>query len=161
MDNNIIYIIGGIAWVAYSLYSARQKAIKKQQNTGLPAGGPSHSSPLPIPGSQQEQKSMFEDIFRELLGDQQSNTLPRQQQDSIPEKPNQSLGIPSVKQFNYESSKMAPTSNDSTYFSGLDIENEYNQSQIHTGTNKKEKLRKNFNLRNAIIYSALLEKKYF
>ncbi|MFA5970808.1 MAG: hypothetical protein WC780_00555 [Lentimicrobiaceae bacterium] len=39
--DNVIYILIGIAWIAYSLYSARQKAIQKQQSQGMPhwAGG--------------------------------------------------------------------------------------------------------------------------
>jgi len=46
---NLIYILIGIAWVAYALYSARQKAIKKQ-SAGMPPRGPSQSSPLSISG---------------------------------------------------------------------------------------------------------------
>ena len=64
---NLIYILIGIAWVAYSLYSARQKAIQKQ--AGMPPRGPSQSSPLPIPGNQGEGKSLFDDILRELTGE--------------------------------------------------------------------------------------------
>ena len=81
---NLIYIIIGIAWVAYSLYSARQKAIQKQQSAGLPPQGPSQSSPLPIPGNQGGGKTLLEDIFRELTGE--PKPIPQVIKQDVPDK---------------------------------------------------------------------------
>jgi len=59
----------GIAWVAYSLYSARQKTIQKQQSSGLLPVGLSQPSPLPVPGNQVGGRSLLDEILREITGE--------------------------------------------------------------------------------------------
>ncbi len=152
-----IYILIGIAWVAYSLYSARQKAIKKQQSAGLPQGRPSQSSPLPIPGS--EGKSLLEDIFREITG--ASAPVPQPVQ-SV----NRDYQIPESKNTEsneaYKISKFSPvTSFPSANFISNEPENVRKVHPVIKQLTKNERIAKNFNLREAVIFSELLNRKYF
>ena len=152
-----IYILIGIAWVAYSLYSARQKALKKQQSAGFPQGRPSQSSPLPIPRS--EGKSLLEDIFREFTGVPAPVSQPSQPA-------NQDYQIPESKSNEsdeaFKISKLSPI----TSFSPANSINSepINVRKVHPvykQLTKNEHIAKNFNLREAVIFSELLNRKYF
>jgi len=154
---NYIYILIGIVWVAYSLYSARQKALKKQQSAGLPQGRPSQSSPLPIPGS--ERKSLLEDIFREFAGVPAPVPQPSQPANhdyQIPEsKSNESNEA-------FKISKLSPvTSFSPTNFINNEPENARKVHPVYRQLTKNDHIAKNFNLREAVIFSELLNRKYF
>ncbi|MEI8048001.1 MAG: hypothetical protein WCI92_11525 [Bacteroidota bacterium] len=156
---NFIYILVGIVWVAYSLYSARQKAMQKQQSSDLPPSGPSSSSPLPIPGNQRGGKSMFDDLLRELSG----APAPVQQ---IDQPVKSTVAIPSAQ----EQATTFPGRGSSVYTNIASVPDifAWNESIVNR-TNpenselpvKKGNIEKKFNLREAIIFSELLNRKYF
>jgi hypothetical protein len=158
---NLIYILIGIAWVAYSLYSARQKAIQKQQSSGLPPQGPSQSSPLPIPGNQGGGKNLLDDILRELTGE----TRPVPQVVENPVKPSvtpkhqKNVSELNQKYEGYSGYKFIQSVNNDFPLnnSGHDWEKQDQPSQ----TIRNERVSKGFDLREAVIYSELLNRKYF
>ncbi len=156
---NLIYILIGIAWVGYSLYSARQKAIQKQQSAGLPQGGPSQSSPLPIPGNQGGGKSLFDDILRELSGE--TRPVPQVQKPVMPTNPVIPKTVSEMQQ-SYESrigSKFISTvPDDSSQNASLVTKK---PQQLSSQLKKHGIGNKKFNLRQAVIYSELLNPKYF
>ena len=153
--DNLFYILIGVAWVGYSLYSARQKSIQKQQSSRMPPGGPPQSSPFPTPGNQGGGKSIFDDILRELSGE--TRPVPQMQQPAIPvihSIPKTSPYIETVYEPirvpEYESRVTADSSQ-----SKMPLKNK--PMQI-----KKQVIgSKNFNLRQAVIYKELLNPKYF
>jgi hypothetical protein len=158
--DNLIYILIGIAWVAYSLYTARQKAIQRQQSTGLPPRGPSQSSPLPIPGNQSGGKTLFEDIFRELSGEPR----PVPQPVSQPVTPVKHVKPKDVSELNqrYEGhSGYKFISGVQTNFPRNEAEHEQKKQQMHEKLTSDENLPKRFDLREAVIFSELLNRKYF
>ena len=153
--DNLFYILIGIAWVGYSLYSARQKAIQKQQASRMPPSRSPQSSPFPTPGNQGGGKSLFDDILRELSGE--TRPVPQVQQPAIPvihSVPKKSPYIETVYETiavpEYGSRVTADSSK-----SNLALKK--NPLQI-----KKQVIgSKNFNLRQAVIYNELLNPKYF
>lgn len=156
---NLIYILIGIAWVGYSLYSARQKAIQKQQSAGLPPGGPSQSSPLPIPGNQGGGKSLFDDILRELNGE--SKPVPQVQKPVMPI----NQGFP---ENTAERSQKYEKRSELNFVSGMPAESPLStQTMVRKSQpgplkiTKKNIVTKRFNLRDAVIYNELLNRKYF
>ena len=157
--DNLFYILLGIAWVAYSLYSARQKAIQKQ--AGMPPRGPSQSSPLPIPGNQGEGKSLFDDILRELTGESRPVPQPAYQppvtvKPKLPEK-----DVPQINQKYEGSSEYKFVTNTNTDFPRNE-EQDTLEKQIPKGQRSDDSgISTNFNLREAVIYSELLKPKYF
>jgi hypothetical protein len=156
--DNLLYIVIGIAWVAYSLYSARQKAIAKQQSSGLPPKGPSQSSPLPIPGGQSGGKSLLEDIFRELTAEpKQVPQANKPVSTSYPAQSKNPLTTETPKSF--QGFKTVPDSQSD--FPLNDIENEPKKHTIHEKMTNIESSSKKFDLREAVIFSELLNRKYF
>jgi len=156
---NLIYILIGIAWVGYSLYSARQKAIQKQQSAGMPQGGPSQSSPLPIPGNQGGGKSLFDDILRELSGE--TRPVPQVQKPAMPINPVIPKTVADIQQSNESriGSKFIPSE---PLESPLSASTMMKKPQQHSSQLKKHGIgNKRFNLRQAVIYSELLNPKYF
>jgi hypothetical protein len=162
---NLIYILIGIAWVAYSLYSARQKAIQKQQKAGMPPAGPSQSSPLPIPGSQGEGKSLFDEILRELTGEPRTVTPVNQPvilhqppitKQAVKEKQKSELN---QKYEGYSGYKFVPTV--TTDFPRNEEDDARNAKAQAGQLKNDESISKGFNLREAVIYSELLNPKYF
>jgi hypothetical protein len=162
---NLIYIIIGIAWVAYSLYSARQKSIQKQQSAGMPPKGPSQSSPLPIPGNQGGGKTLFDEILRELTGeprtpDPVSQTViinqPPVTKQAVKEKQKSELN---QKYEGYSGYKFVPSV--STDFPRNDEDDARNAKALAGQLKSDESISKGFNLREAVIYSELLNPKYF
>lgn len=162
--DNFFYILIGIAWVAYSIYSARQKAIQKQQSAGLPPRGPSQSSPLPIPGNQGGGKSVFDDILRELTGE--SKPVPQQvvrplEQPIIPVAQAKRENISTLGQ-KYEGHSAYKFINISQ--TDLPKNNPEHDWKAHEETQpytEDENHSRGFNLRRAVIYSELLNRKYF
>ena len=153
-----IYILLGIAWVAYSLYSARQKALRKQQSSGLPPRGPSQSSPLPIPG-QGHDKSVFEEIFRELSGE--TRPVVQEIKPVAAPKPVRNADVSELNQPypGRTGYKFVASSEAETLFS--DPQNTITVHPVYEQMTKKEEFKRNFNLREAVIYSELLNRKYF
>jgi hypothetical protein len=152
-----IYILLGIAWVAYSIYSARQKALQKQQTSGLPPSGPSQSSPLPIPGG--EGRSILEDLFRGLT----SETLPANQE-TKPVPPQKAVRNKDVSELNqtYQGFSGYKFVTDAEPVPVTKQPEDINLTHpIHEKMTKSEDLKRNFNLRDAVIYSELLTRKYF
>jgi len=156
---NLIYILIGIAWVGYSLYSARQKAFQKQQSAGLPPAGPSQSSPLPIPGNQSGGKGLFDDILRELSGE--TRPVPQVQKPIMPI----NQGFPGN---NADISQKYEKHSESDFLSSIPTESPRSTSTMVKKSQpdplkitKEIIVTKKFNLRDAVIYSELLNKKYF
>jgi len=156
---NSIYIILGIIWVIYSLYSARQKALQKQQSKGIPPTGPSHSSPLPIPGNKGGEKSIFDEIFRELSGIPPAAPQPVKSY-TPPEtfKPTSS----------YTPIQPSAKNTENAIYTGITSEfqsdtnnKDLKTNQIRDHLTQNRNNTKNFDLREAVIYSELLNRKYF
>jgi len=163
---NLIYILIGIAWVAYSLYSARQKAIQKQQSAGLPPKGPSQSSPLPIPGNQGGGKSLFDEIFRELIGETRPEAQPVSQPVAQPvaQPVKQVLKSKNVSELNqvYEGqSGYKFITSPSTDPSLSDTDKNLRAHELREQLSNANHDSVHFNLRQAVIYSELLNRKYF
>jgi hypothetical protein len=158
--DNFIYILIGIAWVAYSIYSARQKAIQPQQASGLPPGGPSQSSPLPIPGNQGGGKTLFDDILREITGE--SRPVPQLVEKPVmPAKQAKSENVSGLNQ-KYEGYSgykfIQSVSNDSPLNNS---DHDWNKQKQPKGIAGLEGSSQRFDLRQAVIYSELLHPKYF
>lgn len=157
---NFIYLLVGIAWVAYSLYSARQKAIQKQQSPGLPPRGPSQSSPLPIPGNQGGGKTLLDEILREITGE--SRPVPQQVlQPAEPAKPVKPKNITELNQ-TYEGHSgykffTAPSADSSL----TDIGTNWKAHELREQLKQEQHISMKFDLREAVIYSELLNRKYF
>lgn len=147
------YILIGIAWVAYSIYTNRQKALKKQAQS-RPAGEPSQSTPLPGGG----RKSLLEDIFRELTGEPPA---PPATQTANPAK------YPPYDEFQVTNDTLKSSSAQSKINeSRTDYTRKKHATAIKTHSinkqvTKNESLGRKFNLREAVIFSELLNRKYF
>lgn len=157
---NFIYILIGIAWVAYSLYSARQKAIQKQQSTGLPPSGPSSSSPLPIPGNQGGGKSIFDEILREITGELKPVPQPVAQP-VVPVKQTKAKNISELNQTYDDHSGYKFITNPSVEPSRTDVGNNWKAMELQEYLANEQSISSKFNLREAVIYSELLNRKYF
>jgi hypothetical protein len=158
--SDYIYILIGIIWVVYSLYSANQKAAQKKQGNGFPPTGPSQSSPLPIPGNPGGGKSLLEDIFRELTGE--AKPIP---QPSTSTYPTQSPVQPvQARPATQSVANPARPGNISAYAADLTSKG-INDNPVFGAndgqTNKNENISKKFDLREAVIFSELLNRKYF
>jgi hypothetical protein len=157
---NLIYIVIGIAWVAYSLFSARQKAIQKQ-SAGMPPRGPSQSSPLPIPGNQGQGKSLFDDILRELTGELKPIPQPVSQP-VVPAKPKLAEKKVSLLNQKYEGHSGYKFITSPTFvYSQTDVGNNWKAQELRDHLTNEQQLSPKFNLREAVIYSELLNRKYF
>jgi hypothetical protein len=149
-----LYIIIGIAWVAYSIYNSRQKALKKQAQN-RPGGEPSQSTTMPGGGG----KTLFEDILRELTGEPAPATPATQ--------PANTAKYPPYEEFQqtndtYKSSTVKPNIRESI----ADYTRKEPATAIKTHSDNKqvtknESLARKFNLREAVIFSELLNRKYF
>ena len=157
---NFIYILIGIAWVAYSIYSARQKAIQKQQSSGLPPQGPSQSSPLPIPGNQSGGKNLFDEILRELTGE--AKPVPQVvEKPVLPVIPKHQKNVSELNQVYEGHSGYKFITHPSTDSSPGDSGNNKKAQELHEYLSDVNHVSANFNLRQAVIYSELLNRKYF
>jgi len=157
---NLLYILIGIAWVAYSLYTARQKAIQKQQSAGMPPSGPSQSSPLPIPGNQTGGKNLLDEILRELTGEPrpvpQQVEQPVMQVKKVKDKTVSELNQKLEGHSGYKFITSVPTD-----FPRNDSEEIRKTQGLTEQLSIDENIPKRFDLREAVIYSELLNRKYF
>ncbi len=161
---NLIYILIGIAWVAYSLYSARQKAIQKQQSSGLPPSGPSPSSPLPIPGNQSGGKSLLDEILREIAGEPKPIPQPVVKsvvQPVVPVKQTSHRTISELNQTYDDHSGYKFITSPSAEFSRTEVGNNWKAQELREHLTNEQQHAPKFDLREAIIYSELLNRKYF
>jgi hypothetical protein len=157
---NLIYILIGIGWVAYSLYSARQKAIQKQQSLGLPPSGPSSSSPLPIPGNQGGGKSLLEEILREIAGEPKPIPQPVVQP-VVPVRQTTHRTVSELNQTYDDHSGYKFITSPSVESSRTDIGNNWKAQELREQLTNEQQFSPKFDLREAIIYSELLNRKYF
>jgi hypothetical protein len=159
--DNFLYIILGILWVVYSIYSAKKKAEQRKASGNMPAGVPTQSSPLPIPGNTPAGK-VLEDIIREFTGLPQPNQKPqpKAEKPGIPEKNlTKTVYTPvSVESGSLENSFFTETSSDNTYIDSKTLPTVVEKDTL--GAQDQENIQK-FNLREAVIFSELLNKKYF
>jgi hypothetical protein len=157
---NLIYILIGIAWVAYSLYSARQKAIQKQQSSGLPPQGPSQSSPLPIPGNQSGGKNLFDEILRELTGE--TRPVPQVVEKPVmPVTPKHQKNVSELNQVYEGQSGYKFITKPSFESSHPDLGNNLKVQELREHLSNVHPVTTKFDLRQAVIYSELLNRKYF
>jgi hypothetical protein len=151
---NYLYIIIGIVWVIYSIYNTRQKALRKQQSQGLPPQGPSESSPMPGTGG----KSLLDDILRELTGE---DPAPKASQPAKTYEQYQGVEV----QHTIEPQKSSVAASNFTEIrSVFPLSESKNEPKTHQLTEKRTKiigLSRKFNLREAVIFSELLNRKYF
>ena len=150
-----LYIIIGIVWVAYSIYSSRQKILKKQSQ-GVPPGKPSQSSPLPIPGG--GGKTLLEDIFRELTGDAAPATVINQPESSARVPNQESLQTKNPGKSSFIQSNLPLSTPD--YLQKGPISSAKTHT-IQKQVTKNESFARKFDLREAVIFSELLNRKYF
>ncbi len=154
-----IYILIGIIWVVYSLYSASQKAAQKKQENGLPPQGPSQSSPLPIPGNQGGGKALLEDIFRELTGETKPIPQPTR---PLPTQPAvQPIKVRATPESSKSSTRYTNISDFATDFRQNEQSGVANSVSNDRQIMKNESIAKKFDLREAVIFSELLNRKYF
>ncbi len=154
-----IYILVGIAWVAYSIYSARQKALQKQQSPGLPPKGPSQSSPLPIPRRMGDGKSVLDDLIRGLAGEPVA--IPAETRPVAPARTHHSKKVSELNQTyeGYTGYKFISTAEPVSVTRNPDdtaVTGPHHEQMI-----KNVNIKRNFNLRDAVIFSELLNPKYF
>lgn len=145
---NLLYVLLGILWVAYSLYSAKQKTIQKQKKLQNPDQEPSSSSPLPIPGS--EGKSVFDEIIRELTGN--PGSIQQKAEPVKQEQPNRSVLI---HEFN---KPIDDFEHKKTISEPLNIQP---GNIITKEVFESKEIEVKFDLRQAVIFSELLNRKYF
>lgn len=150
----------GIAWVAYSLYSARQKAIQKQQASGFPPSGPSSSSPLPIPGNQVGGKSLLDEILREFAGDPKPVAQPVTQPVEAVKHTKFKI-VSELNQTYDDHSGYKFITSPSDDFSRTDVVNRWKAQELREHLTNEQQLAPKFDLREAVIYSELLNRKYF
>jgi len=156
--DDLIYVLIGIAWIGYSLYSASKKSAARKQATGVPTNRPSTSSPLPIPRTEGSGRTLFEEIFSEIAGEQKP----------VAPVPQPVLKQPQVKSYQKMQQMMESAGSPETIY------NEVNSNLIHRTDKattekipalpdietKQEGLARNFNLRDAVIFSEILNRKY-
>jgi hypothetical protein len=154
---NLLYVLLGILWVAYSLYSAKQKAIQKQKKQQIPGQRPSQSFPLPIP--QNGGRSVFEDLFRELTGE--TGTVRQQPEQVLEEKHDRPKIVSQANKptYDYFSYDLEPGLEKNTPSLKSQIINSGQVISEDTPENKENRV--NFDLRQAVIFSELLNRKYF
>jgi len=148
------YILIGIAWVAYSIYTNRQKALKKQAQA-RPEGGPSQSTRLPGSGG----KTLFEDIFRELTGE--LAPAPPVTQPARPSEYQPRDEFFETAETRKRSPNWQPIQETPTNFPAKEPKTYVKTHPIRKQVTKNESLARKFNLREAVIFSELLNRKYF
>jgi hypothetical protein len=155
--DDLLYVLLGIARVGYSLYSARQKALKKQSGE-IPPDIPTESSPLPIPGNTGKGRSILEDIFNEMQGHQPP-----------PEPAPQKVPTPIVSPYQNHYTTSANNLPEEVEKSEIEYAKRLaqmakkakNSHENDRQVLKDENFVQNFNLRDAVIFSELLNRKYF
>ncbi len=133
--DDIIYIIIGIAWIGFGLYKNYQKQLKKQENSSQKT-----TSAAP--------QSKVKDIFEELFGVEEFKT-------SEPEKEElanveiQSLEV--EKEFEKYKTELKQMSK---------VENENKEVIKIKEVEEGNTILSDFDLRKAVIYSMILERRY-
>lgn len=157
--DDLIYVLIGIAWVGYSIYSASKKSAAKRQSAGVPTDRTSTSSPLPIPRSDGSGRTLFEEIFSELVGEQKP----------VVPVPQPVVNQPQMKNHQKMQQTIETAGSFERIYTGSTPENKIQDIAKPVGktyTNpveetKHEGIARNFNLREAFIFSEILNRKYF
>ncbi len=127
---------------------------------GMPPQGPSHSSPLPVPGGESSGKTLFEDIFRELAGD--PRPVPQPAESGMPyDVEEQTLNAPPAKPVKKTTAYTALFDSQSESLDQRITAQEPPLREISGQTIKNAEIAKNIDLRQAVIFSEILNKKYF
>jgi len=123
----------------------------------MPPGGPSQSSPLPIPGG--GGKSLLEDIFREFAGE--AAPVPQASQTQKPYyQPAEEESLETFEPYK-SSNVISNISVQPVASSNIAPGNDARIHPILAQMTKNEPFAKKFNLREAVIFSELLNRKYF
>lgn len=147
---DIIYILIGVAWIAYSIYKGTQKSrakAKKKEDT---------------PELAENKKSVFETFFDDVLVEEKAVPYEPVLEDVTPDEPETLEEIPTKKPFSYDD-----YFEESNYKDRLDVyeksgtEKPLKQEQktIIDPSKKRKKLR--IDLRKAVVYSEILNRRYF
>lgn len=144
-----IYILGFIAWIAYSFYSAAQKK-KKKEIRQRPA-----YEPAPYSEPQETNKpgrSVFEELFGENFEEiHEEFEEPQINKDSMPEKQIQYYQQPAYQEIeatNHTILVSQLTDSETPVSASLEL---FNKTTNHSDA---------FDLRKAVIYGAILERPY-
>lgn len=150
--DDLIYILVGIAWVAYSIYSARQKKkMKEERERTVPQAEPAYE---PEPATSPT-RSIFEEIFKEAGLEEFDNEL----EEIV--KP-VAAKIPATPQyFTYEDTNVEIKAAEDLIIKEAPAFSEHFIAENVPYHEMKEKTHSNiFDLRKAVIYSAILERPY-
>lgn len=150
--DDLIYILVGIAWVAYSIYNARQKKKMKEERERTVHQVEPVYEPEP---STSPTRSIFEDIFKEAGFNEFDEEL---EENFEPE----AVEIPAKTQyFTYEDTDIEIKAAEDLIKKEAPAFNEHFVAENVPYHEMKEKTRSNiFDLRKAVIYSAILERPY-
>lgn len=150
--DDLIYILVGVAWVAYSIYSAQQKKkLKEERERTVPQAEPAYE---PEPNTSPS-RSIFEEIFKEAgleeLNDEIEETI-KPVAAQIPAQP---------RYFTYEDTNVEIKAADELLQKEFPAFSEHFVAENMPYSEMKEKTHSNiFDLRKAVIYSAILERPY-
>lgn len=162
---DIIYILIGIAWIGFSIYSQQRKLKKKQQEARERRGADEQQAEDHI---EREEPSLFDKLFEEYASEPESEPEPEtyRQPQPVQEKPLPKF-YDSVERAASRAGLMESNSRLSTDY--------YNLSEDITKDPKKKKKEDqshiydyeyedpetlDFDLRTAVIYSVILERPY-
>jgi hypothetical protein len=149
---DLIYILGGIAWVAYSIYNARQKKkLKEERERTVHQAEPAYE---PEPATSPT-RSIFEEILKETGFEDTDDEIEEYVQ-PVP------AAIPANPQyFTYEDTEMEIKAAEEHYKKEVPAFMEHMIAENLPYHEMKEKTHSNiFDLRKAVIYSAILERPY-
>lgn len=149
--DDLIYILMLVGWVAYSIYNAKQKKKQKElQNRPASEPQPEYESAQP----QKPQRSIFEEVFGEGQFDDFEETV----EEEIPHV-EEIKKTPAEHTYNKAEPMEAPAREEYMTASQL-INNRENELVDIDLIDKPITSRNYFNLRKAVIYSAILERPY-
>ncbi|MBE0661592.1 MAG: hypothetical protein IH597_03910 [Bacteroidales bacterium] len=150
--DDLIYILAGIAWVAYSIYNARQKKkLKEERERTVPKAEPVYE---PEPASTPT-RSIFEEIFKEAG----LNEFDEELEENV--KPATAEISAKTQYFTYEDTDIEIKAAEDLIKKEAPAFSEHFVAENVPYHEMKEKTRSNiFDLRKAVIYSAILERPY-
>jgi len=149
--DDLIYILMLVAWVAYSIYNAKQKK-KQKELQNRPAAEP---QPAYEPAqTQKPQRSIFEDVF----GEGQFEEFEETEEEKVPHA-EEIRKVPAEYTY-YKPKPMEVVEKDEYITASQLISNRENTLVDLDLIDKPITYGNYFNLRKAVIYSAILERPY-